>query len=167
MYLSEKGFDVVSCDISAAVLAKLKEKNPSANVLELDMSKPLPFEDNSFDLVFANLSIHYFDAETTKRLLSEIRRVLTDDGYFIGSVNSSKTFKGIQDVAVELEPNYYQEKDRYVRLWNKEQFDYFFGDFDFEILEEVTTTRWERTKIMWEFLSKVKKLDLKKEQRIK
>ena len=33
----------------------------------------------------------------------------------------------------------------------------FFCDFDLEVLEEVTTTRWNRTKIMWEFVGKSKK----------
>lgn len=59
------------------------------------MSKPLPFKDKSFNLVFANLSIHYFDKKTTMNLLKEIKRILKCNGYFIGSVNSSKTFKFI------------------------------------------------------------------------
>ena len=160
-YLMDNGFDVISCDISADVLKKLSERIQNAKTLELDMSNPFPFENKTFKLVFANLSIHYFDKATTKALLSEIRRVLADDGYFVGSVNSSQTYKFIQDVAVELEPNYYEEKDRRVRLWNKEQFDEFFSEYDFDVLEEVTTTRWERTKIMWEFLAKPKQLILK------
>ncbi|MCX8074197.1 MAG: class I SAM-dependent methyltransferase [Clostridia bacterium] len=155
-YLINKGFDVVSCDISSKVLSELKEKIPNAKILEIDMSKSLPFESKSLSLVFANLSIHYFDTKTTENLIKEIKRILKDDGYFVGSVNSSQTYKFIKEVAIELEPNYYQEKERFVRLFTKEQFDYFFKDFDFEILDEVTTTRWNRTKIMWEFIAKLK-----------
>jgi SAM-dependent methyltransferase len=74
-YLMDKGFDVLSCDISAEVLKGLKENITNAKTLELDMSKPLPFNDNSFNLVFANLSIHYFDTNTTIELLREIRSI--------------------------------------------------------------------------------------------
>lgn len=151
-FLLSKGFHTLSADISKDVLEKVKENNPKTEIIQLDMSTPLPFKDKQFDLVFANLSIHYFDTETTKKLLKEIKRILKDDGYFIGSVNSSKTFKFIKDVAVELEPNYYQENGRTVRLWDKEQFDYFFKDFKVDILEEVETKRWNLIKILWEFI---------------
>lgn len=151
-YLISKGFITTSADISFDVLKSVKENIFDTKVIQLDMSKPLPFENNSFDLVFANLSIHYFDKETTEKLLEEIKRILKDGGYFIGSVNSSKTFKFIKDVAVEIEPNYYFEYGRNVRLWDKEQFDYFFKDFKIDVLEEVETTRWNKTKIMWEFI---------------
>ncbi len=156
-YLMNKGYDVISSDISIEVLDRLKNDIPNANVIQLDMSEPLPFEDNSFDLVFANLSIHYFDKKTTISLLKEIKRITKNEGYFIGSVNSSKTFKFIKNVAIELEKNYYFENGRNVRLWNQEQFDEFFKDFVIEELHEVETTRWNKTKIMWEFVCKVKK----------
>lgn len=74
-YLIDKGFNVLSADISGEALQKLKENIPEANIRRLDMSKPLPFDNNSFELVFANLSIHYFDEETTINLLKEIRRI--------------------------------------------------------------------------------------------
>lgn len=155
-YFMDRGFQVTSCDISPEVLKRLKENIVNAKVLELDMTKDLPFPDNSFDLVIANLSIHYFDTKTTTSLLKEIKRILKDDGYFIGSVNSDKTFKFLKE-PVRIEDNYYQEGERFVRLWNKEQFNYFFKDFKQEVLEEVTTTRWNRVKIMWEFIYKNEK----------
>lgn len=156
-YLMDKGYDVTSSDISIEVLDRLKSNIPNANIKQLDMSKPLPFEDNSFDLVFANLSIHYFDKDTTVSLLKEIKRIIKNKGYFVGSVNSSKTFKFIKDSAIELEKNYYFENGRNVRLWNQEQFDEFFKEFILEELHEVETTRWNKTKIMWEFIAKVNK----------
>lgn len=67
-----------------------------------------------------------------------------------------KTFEQIKGVAKEIEPNYYFENNRNIRLWNKEQFDYFFNDFNLESLEEINTTRWGRTKSIWEFKAKKK-----------
>lgn len=158
-YFLDKGFDVISCDISKVVLEQLEKNIPNSKTLELDMSNKFPFEDKEFDIVFANLSIHYFDENTTKKLLCEIKRILKSDGYFIGSVNSVKTLKYKYGTRIEIEPNYYLEKnndyERYVRLFDKEQFENFFTDFKFEVLEEVTTSRGEKTKIMWEFIAKI------------
>ena len=78
-FLLSKGFHTLSADISKDVLEKVKENNPKTEIIQLDMSTPLPFKDKQFDLVFANLSIHYFDTETTKKLLKEIKRILKDD----------------------------------------------------------------------------------------
>lgn len=151
-YFRDLGFDVVAADISHEALKKVKEEVPDARILELDMSKDFDIPDNSFDVVFASLSIHYFDTVTTKNILKEIKRILKPNGYFIGAVNSSKTYKFIKDRAVELEPNFYKEGSRTVRLWDSLQFQEFFKDFKIEILEEVTTTRWNKEKIMWEFI---------------
>lgn len=152
-YLLDKGFNVTSADISLKALNEVKKINHQT--ITLDMSKPLPFKDNTFTLVFANLSIHYFDNKTTINLLNEIRRILKEDGYFIGTVNSLKTLKLI-DNPIEIESHFYNDNGVLVRLWDKQQFDYYFKDFDLKVLEEVETIRRNRPKIMWEFIAKNK-----------
>lgn len=79
------GYEVTSADISDTVLEKVKKFND--NIVKLDMKENLPFSDNTFDLVFANLSVHYFSNEDTKKLMNEIKRILRQEGLFIGSVN--------------------------------------------------------------------------------
>ena len=44
------GYDVISADISATALNKVKEFNRS--IIKMDMSENFPFEDEEFDLVF-------------------------------------------------------------------------------------------------------------------
>lgn len=44
-YWINNGFQVTSADISVNALNALKERTPTATTVELDMSKPLPFED--------------------------------------------------------------------------------------------------------------------------
>ena len=92
-YWINNGFQVTSADISVNALNALKERTPTATTVELDMSQPLPFADAAFDVVFANLSIHYFDEKTTLALSNEIHRVLKPRALFIGSVNSSVPMK--------------------------------------------------------------------------
>lgn len=62
------GYTVVSADISKIALNVVKKFNN--NVIEIDMQNSLPFDNNKFDIVFANLSIHYFDDKTTKNLMN-------------------------------------------------------------------------------------------------
>ena len=97
-YWINNGFQVTSADISVNALNALKERTPTATTVELDMSKPLPFEDGTFDVVFANLSIHYFDEETTLALSKEIHRVLKPGGLIISSVNSSVAYEIVDEI---------------------------------------------------------------------
>jgi len=154
-YFLEKGHEVISADISIKALQELKKSIPHAKIKQLDMSKPLPFKNQTFDIVFANLSIHYFNKETTEKLLKEIKRILKKDGYFIGSVNSSKTFQFIRGTAIKLEENYYYDNGITVRLWDKKQFDTFFTCFHIKELHEVETTRRNKPKIEWEFIASI------------
>ena len=46
------------------------------------------FEDESIEVIIADLSLHYFNDETTKNIVKEIKRVLKCNGYLIARVNS-------------------------------------------------------------------------------
>lgn len=151
-YWFMNGFDVISTDISVVALEELKKRTPNAKTLQLDMSEKLPFDDATFDIVFANLSIHFFDRETTQKLASEIKRILKPEGLFIGSVNSSKAYEFVKDRAQILDENYYLIGERYIRLFDRQSFDLFFSDFRMVSLEETHITRFKRDKDMWEFI---------------
>ncbi len=99
--LMKYGYDVVSADISDIALNKVKDFNK--NVVKLDMRNKLPFSDSEFDLVFANLSIHFFSDEDTKKLLLEVKRILKNNGLFIGSVNGIQGLQVIGNDAKEIE----------------------------------------------------------------
>lgn len=151
-YWIENGFQVTAADISAHALEALKARTPNAITLEVDMSSPLPFHDHTFDVVFANLSIHFFDENTTRLLSNEIHRILKTGGLFIGSVNSSKAYPIIRDQVQTLADHFYLSGERYIRLFDREQFDRFFGQFKILSLEETHTVRFKKEKDMWEFI---------------
>ena len=153
VYFANKGFDVTSADISERALEYLGRKMPDIKTVRLDMTKPLPFTDKSFDVVFANLSIHFFSEKDTFSLIAEVKRILKDDGVFIGSCNSSKAYKYIKDKSSVIEEGFYREEGgRTVRLFDKAQFDFFFNDWDTIALSEIETTRFNKSKNMWEFI---------------
>ena len=153
LYFAEKGFNVTSADISARALDYLAEKAPQIKTVKLDMTELLPFSDKSFDVVFANLSIHFFSKTDTENLIAEIKRILKDDGVFIGSCNSSAAYKFIKDKSTVIEDGFYLEDGgRSVRLFDKAQFDYFFKDWRTVTLVETETVRFNKSKFMWEFI---------------
>lgn len=152
-FFCDKGFNVTSADISELALNYLSEKYSDIKTVRIDMTEPLPFADKSFDVVFANLSIHFFGEKETYALIAEVKRILKDDGIFVGSCNSSKAYKYIQDKSTVIENGFYREDGgRTVRLFDKEQFDTFFVNWNEITLSEVETVRFNKSKIMWEFI---------------
>ena len=108
-WLLERGFDVISCDISEIALNKMKEIIPNSKTMQIDVKEKLPFEDNSVGLINANLSIHYFDMKNTIKIFNEIYRVLQKKGLFIGRVNSDKNEEYIKETTKEIEKNFYYD----------------------------------------------------------
>ncbi len=151
-WLLDRGFDVTSCDISDIALNKLKELVPNSKTMQVDVKEKLPFDDNSIGLINANLSIHYFNMETTIEIFNEIYRVLKPNGLFIGRMNSDKNDEYIKETTKEIEKDFYYDYGRYFRLFNKEQFDRLTKGWRIIVLNEDITVRLDRKKALWEFI---------------
>lgn len=150
--LIEYGYNVISADISDIVLNKVKEFNN--NVVKLDMREKLPFSDGEFDLVFANLSIHYFSDEDTKKFFLDIKRILKNDGLFIGSVNGIQGLQVIQNDTKEIEYRFYEYKDKLIRLFDIDDIKKYLKDFDILKIDERETIRFEHKKNYIVFIAK-------------
>lgn len=82
-WLADNGADkVAGIDISANLLAIAKSNNPDIEFYEMDMEK-LDFPDDSFDLAYSSLAIHYVDDWT--KPLKEALRVLRSGGQYVFS----------------------------------------------------------------------------------
>lgn len=83
IFFHEKGFNVSACDLSEYGVEHLrrwqKENNISFPTAICDM-KNLPFNDNSFDCIYAYHVLSHTDTEGFKQVLSEIHRVLSAGG---------------------------------------------------------------------------------------
>ncbi len=90
-FFSENGFKVTAADFSLAALdiAKAKTKLDLDIVYEPhDMQEKFVYEDDSFDVVYSHMAIHYFDNEVTNKLFFELTRVLKPNGILAVQVNS-------------------------------------------------------------------------------
>ena len=150
--LIKYGYDVISADISDIALNKVKSFNE--NIVKLDMRDKFPFPDNEFDLVFANLSIHYFSDEDTRKLMLEIKRIIKEDGLFIGSVNGIEGLKVIRSEAKEIEYHFYEYKDKLIRLFDINDIEKYLADFNIIKIDERETIRFKHKKNYIVFIAK-------------
>lgn len=84
VFFAQNGHKVMATDFSDKAIENNRRRFPNAGVdfLILDMEKVLPFADKSFDVVFANLSLHYYNRSTTEKVTQEIARMLKTGGIF-------------------------------------------------------------------------------------
>src|SRR5437667_4563648 len=67
-FFAEQGYEVVSTDLEQIALQQSRSKLSDAlqqkvTIQKLDLRDELPFKDETFDVVYAHLSLHYFDYE--------------------------------------------------------------------------------------------------------
>lgn len=81
-YFAQKGHHVLATDFSHVAIGNNKKRFRENNLQfeVLDMSKPMNFLDNAFDVVYARLSLHYFTDKVTKQIVREIHRILKPNG---------------------------------------------------------------------------------------
>ena len=118
LYLIERGFKVIACDYSEIALEKIKKDLSNVETKLIDISQKLPFANNTFDLIIADLSLHYFDELTTTKIMLEIKRILAPHGHLIARVNSISDINYGAGKGQKLEENFY-----FVDGYNKRFFD--------------------------------------------
>jgi SAM-dependent methyltransferase len=137
-FFAEQGFGVVSTDLEQSALDLSKTKLPAelASKIELqkvDLREELPFASESFDVVYAHLSLHYFDAETTRRLFSDIQRILKTGGVFAFFTNSTSDPE--YGSGTQLEPDYFQIDKLAKRYFSVESTRRYTQYFDVSLLD--------------------------------
>lgn len=152
LYLTEKGFDVIACDYSDIAIEKINKEFNNVETKIVDISKRLPFEDNSFDLIIADLSLHYFDEKTTIAIMKEIKRILKPNGHLLARVNSVEDINHGAGQGKKLEENFY-----YVEGYNKRFFTIqdavkFFSIIGDTKVKEADMLRYSKPKKVFEIL---------------
>lgn len=150
-YLIERGKKVIPCDYSTQAIENIKKNFPEVERTEcFDMRNGLPFEDNFTSIIIADLSLHYFSKEDTRKLLDEIKRVLKKDGILLFRVNSVNDVNHGAGQGEEIERHYYKTTDgRYKRFFDNEDISSFFEDWEVLYINEEQMTRYEKTKELW------------------
>ncbi len=119
LYFASKGLKVTALDWSEVALDALAKQAKKLSLLERinviwQNIANLELPDNSFDVIFANLSLHYFDDQTTRKIIDQVYKILRNRGLLFIEVKSDKdplSKKG-QDLGNEMR-NVYGTKRRF------------------------------------------------------
>ncbi len=151
LYLINKGKKVISCDQSQSAISNIKKNFPEVyDVKCFNMLDGIPFEDESFEVVIADLCLHYFLEKDTLRILDEINRILQPGGHMILRVNSvNDVLHGAGD-GKEIEHHVYEMEGKTIkRFFDEDDIRYFFKDFDIEYMKEEIMTRYKLEKRLY------------------
>lgn len=138
------GMRVIAFDRSRFRLRRARRCAPGARFVVGDMTRGLPFPDESFDLVVASLSIHYFDWETTCRIVREIARVLRPGGRFLCRVNRVGDVHFDYGRGTEVEPDFFEVRPGHTKRFFSEESlrTVLETELDVESIAPATTHRW-------------------------
>jgi len=149
LYLTERGFSVIACDLSPEALKRVNEIAPKADTRLVDLLKPLPFARSSAYAVIADLSLHYFAWSDTEAIVSDIRGVLKPGGMLLCRVNSTKDVEYGAGCGAILEPNYYEWKGKRKRFFDRPALELLFKDWDIAFVDEQAMNRYDKPKVVW------------------
>jgi ubiquinone/menaquinone biosynthesis C-methylase UbiE len=107
VYFAKQGHEVAATDFSDIVIEKNKQRHqiPGLTFGQLDISRPMPFANETFDVVYSSLSLHYFTDGVTKNIFKELARILKTNGQLSFVVKSIKDF--YYDKGTEIEKDMY------------------------------------------------------------
>lgn len=149
-YLIERGKRVIACDCAVDKIEKLRHAIPEAEAICMDMQEEFPFQNSIAQIIIADLSLHFFDEETTFRILNEIKRVLRSNGMLLFRLNAISDYHTDKLGEVELERHFYQtERGSFRRFFDKEDINRFFAGWKLRYLEEETMYRYKNPKYLW------------------
>jgi len=149
-FLVDYGREIIATDISTVAIKHTKKSygnKTKITTMQVDLENKLPFSENSFQVIVADLCLHYFTTEVTTKIMNEIKRVLKPNGYLIARVNSSKD-EYAQKGKYEIEPNYIMLKDIPMRFFTIEDTKKFFSMIgNAEITETIIICHYEKQAI--------------------
>jgi SAM-dependent methyltransferase len=109
-YFAKKGHQVTATDFSedAIELCKKHFEGSGIGFAVQDMHDPFPYPNNKFDVVYANLSLHYYSDQKTREIIIEIYRVLKNGGTL---AFACKSYDDFHNNGVEVEKDIFLSKD--------------------------------------------------------
>ena len=128
-HLKSRGHTVMAADISETALTRLRSRVGNVETRILDFTSGLPWENETFDHVVADLCLHYFDLDTTKRLIEDILRILKSGGFLFARVNSTRDIIHGSGRGTLVEPNYYIHEGHYKRFFDRDSIKEVFSPF--------------------------------------
>jgi len=154
--LIERDFEVVAIDFSERALEVCGREAPGARRQCVDVRDGLPFADECFELIVADLSLHYFEWETTTAAVRRVGSCLVPGGVFAARFNSTGdvNYGADTESIVAEDPHLLAVGGIEKRFFTGACIDRLFGpEWEVRHREEKTTHRFGRPKVLWEVVA--------------
>ncbi len=89
LYFSSRKLKVTAVDFSESGINKLKQQNQQITCILQDI-RNVKFQENSFDVVYAHLSLHYFSDEITNKIFLNLYKILRKGGLIFVKCKSTQ-----------------------------------------------------------------------------
>lgn len=145
--LNKIGVLAIDFEQSAIKNARLEQINRGIESIafeQLDLTQPFRYEDDTFDIVYSHLALHYFDSTTTKEIFAEIHRVLKTDGilaFLVNSIHDPEYKTGIK-----IEDDYFETEGTKKRYFTTESAQSFANNFEVILCDENGETYKDKAK---------------------
>ena len=121
--------DYIGAEVDTSRVESARIKYPASQFEKIPFisskDDKIPFEDNSFDIIFISLCLHHIDSSTCKLLFKEFKRVLNQGGKIIGiepcilpNNYFSNVFMNVVDAG-----DYILTIEEYKKIYSSESFD--------------------------------------------
>lgn len=111
--LARQGYAVTAVDVSRQAIDGARARyGDAADYRVADMTRPLAFEDASFDAVMSNVAMHCFPDAVTRSVVEQVGRLVRPGGLFLFHVNAleDRRLRAAWQPARELEPDFVLER---------------------------------------------------------
>jgi len=148
-FFASKGHKVLSTDISDSALeinnGKMREQGLENIATEkLDLRERFPYKEAIFDIVYAHLSLHYFNQKTTEQIFSEIKRVLKPQG--VVAIFTNSTSDPEYNTGNKIEDNLFEIEGTEKRFFSTDSMKKFAKDFEIILLDNQGKTYKDEAK---------------------
>jgi len=147
-YFTQLGYQVLATDFSEFALARIQ----GIKTQICDLSQPLLFRPDSFDIIYSHLALHYFDLDRTRKLFKEIYTILKPGGVFASITNT------IDDPEIsqcqKIEDDFYQCGDVFKRYFSVNSMKGFTSKFEPIILDSQGETHKDIIKTLIRFVGR-------------
>ena len=155
-FLLGQGYEVTAIDFSEHALELCRREAPNARIEWADLRVGLPFDDEQFELIVADLSLHYFYWEITTRIITDITRRLVPGGIFAGRFNSTgdTNYGANSKELIQGESNLLIVDGIEKRFFTRDCFNQLLGPpLKAVSVEEKRIVRFGPSKVLWEVLA--------------
>ena len=127
LYLFERGYKVISVDYSKEAINNINLYIKGSEGKILDMNEKFFFEDNSFNIIVADICLNFFNEEKTFHIMNEIKRILKKSGILFTRVSSINDKHFGAGRGKEIEKGYYDHGTWAQRYFDEADLKKFFG----------------------------------------